>query len=130
MRKEECFIDDVCAEIGFTATIKLMRWHGGRNIYVPDKANPDHPLAQLIGMPALIALCENFGSCTMWIPTHLDEPRMETTKAIARHLAAGKSVEETAKLVCMTVRSIQRTRKSLINAGILAAPPSKSGTRI
>ena len=49
-------MDDVCAIIGFSATVRLIAWHGGSHIYVPGEATPGHPLVALMGFkPALIS---------------------------------------------------------------------------
>ena len=53
MLRPNTAIEDVAAVIGFNATACLIQWHGGRNIYIPDKPTPSHPLAGLLGLVAL-----------------------------------------------------------------------------
>ena len=43
MEPKNTVLDDICAEIGYTATTALVAWYGGTVIYIPRVANTDHP---------------------------------------------------------------------------------------
>ena len=49
--------------IGLAATLDLVRAYGGLRIYIPTPARvrPDHPIAKIIGVDALMALAEVYG---------------------------------------------------------------------
>lgn len=116
-------IDDVAAIIGFSATVRLIHWFGGSNIYVPDKARPGHPLATLMGEPALRALCDEFGSQTLWIPQALERSDMALKKAVAKGLLKGRPPLRIAEELGITIRHLQRLRKELEDAGLLPLLP-------
>ena len=68
MQRPNTTIDDVCATIGFSATIRLVGWFGGSNVYVPEQVDDGHKLAAVLGISAARALCSEFGSQTIWVP--------------------------------------------------------------
>ena len=57
----ESILDEICDHIGYSATRTLAVWFAGRCVYVPRIARADHPLAALIGVPALRSLVEAYG---------------------------------------------------------------------
>ena len=80
MAQPNSTIEDVCAVIGFTATTRLIDWFGGNNIYVPSAPSDDHTIACLIGMPAMRALCLEFGDLTVWIPSTVQTEKKKTKR--------------------------------------------------
>ena len=124
-RKLNGTIEDVCALIGFNATTKLIAWHGGRNIYVPSSASDSHPLAGLIGLSAMRALCAEFGDSILWIPPESVYPNTDTKKSIAGIIKAGGGTLDASKATGLSQRHVQRIRRELEELGVL---PSVLGT--
>lgn len=112
-------IEDVCAVIGFTATVRLIDWYGGANVYVPGEATEEHPLALLLGAPALRALCREFGSETLWVPREIHEPKVHSKLRVARVLRAGHGARVAAQLLGISERQVQRARRDLERRGVL-----------
>jgi hypothetical protein len=113
-------IDDVAAIIGFSATVRLIQWFGGSNLYVPSEAVTGHPLAALMGESALRALCLEFGDQTIWIPKDMvAQSDMETKKAVAKAVLKGRGSLAISVELGITQRQVQRVRRELEAAGLL-----------
>ena len=117
MAKPNGTIEDVCAAIGFTATAALIDWYGGANLYVPAKADEKHHLAGLLGMPALRALCRDFGSLTVWIPASLHAGDTALKKKVAQMLGAGAGSAEVAAATGLSQRRVQWLRLDMESRG-------------
>lgn len=113
-------IEDVCGVIGFTATVTLIEWYGGCNIYVPGEATESHPLALLVGMPALRALCREYGSETVWVPREASAPKAASKRQVADALRSGSTIPQVAATMGLSERQVQRVRKDLEQRGVLA----------
>ena len=50
------------SEIGLRNTLLLVERFGGVRMYVPNRARPDHPIAELIGFDAFCALARLHGA--------------------------------------------------------------------
>lgn len=122
MQRPNTTIDDVCAAIGFTATVTLIRWSGGTHIYIPGTASDDHVLARLIGLPAMRALVREFGNETLWVP---DSPggQHQAADALKKRVRGlvleGKGTAATATELAISHRHVQRIRRELEAAGLL-----------
>lgn len=115
--------DDVCAEIGYTATCALLAWHGGRTLYVPqhlDRAGRPHPLARVIGEPALRALVRAWGGETLRLPEPTLQARMVRDRLIAERFAEGVTPARVAAELGLTERRAQQLRAELAERGWLA----------
>jgi hypothetical protein len=115
-------LDDVCHLVGFSATIRLIEWHGGGHIYVPDQATPDHPLAKLMGESALRALCDEFGGQMVWVPADVagqHRAALDQKKQVARRYLKGEGSDTIAQALDISRRQVQRIRRELETAGIL-----------
>lgn len=116
IQSKNASIDDVCACIGFSATVRLIEWYGGRNIYVPEVFDPDHPLVKLLGEPAMRALSQEFGSDTFWVPEDVwgqYSQAVRVQKAVARLLQQGARIGEVAEALNMSRRQVERIRNGL-----------------
>ena len=105
-------MDDVCAIIGFSATVRLIAWHGGSHIYVPGEATPGHPLVALMGESALRALVDEFGSQTLWIPADVNggaREAIQRKRTVARLIHRGHSSHQIAAETGLALRTVQRT---------------------
>jgi len=54
--------------VGMTAAMAIAKTYGGRRLYVPRKAHPNHQLARLIGLEKLEALCRHYDGERLKIP--------------------------------------------------------------
>lgn len=111
--------DDLSASVGFTATVVLMTWFERQRLYVPHQALPSHPLATLIGLPALRALVRDFGGEDLWLPTTSVFVRYARDRDVAVRLAIGDSTAEVAKRFDLSERRVEQIRAELLANGIL-----------
>ena len=109
-------MEDVAAVIGYTATTRLVNWFGGRQIYVPARATPEHPIAQAIGEVAFARLVQEFGCEILRIPFDELDRR---DRIIADLVMLGKGSREIAEKTGLTERRVQQIRKRLEDSGIL-----------
>lgn len=119
MAQPNSTIEDVCAVIGFTATTRLIDWFGGNNIYVPSEPSDDHTLACLIGMPAMRALCLEFGDLTVWIPSTVHTEHIATKKQVAELFRKGGGSRAVSAATGLSQRHVQRLRRELEESGLV-----------
>ena len=119
MAQPNSTIEDVCAVIGFTATTRLIDWFGGNNIYVPSEPSDDHTLACLIGMPAMRALCLEFGDLTVWIPATVHTEHVATKKQVAELFRNGGGSRSVSAATGLSQRHVQRLRRELEESGLV-----------
>lgn len=112
-------IEDIAAEVGFTAACKLIEWFGNRTIRIPKEPSRDHPIAVVIGTSALARLCAIWGDENIYIqsPTRMDLE--QRAQLIAALLARGVSEKTVAEIVGLTKRRVQQMRRSLEQRGLL-----------
>ena len=111
--------DDISASVGFTATVVLLTWFAKQRLYVPHEALPSHPLATLIGLPALRALVRDFGGEDVWLPTAEAFGRYARDRDIAIRLAIGDSTADIATRFDLSERRVEQLRGELLQSGIL-----------
>lgn len=121
-------IEDIAAEIGFTAATALVAWFGGGNLYVPMHPLPDHPIAKIIGLPAFRRLVQMYDKAewqiherTIWIDNHhpLAVQRIERNRLVLELLDQGKREIEVAELTSLGVRRIQQIRLEAEECGVV-----------
>ena len=106
--------------IGLPATLDLVRVYGGLRIYIPtpERVQPDHQLAKVIGVDALMALAKVYGG-----EDHFALPKAERAilalrnARIAHAYGHNKTVRELAAEHRLTERQIERI---VARAGITA----------
>lgn len=109
-------LDEICATVGFSATISLMRWFGGSNIYVPKKKGSDRMLSSIIGRMACNRMVDVFAGETLWIPEDLSgryKAADERLRGIARMIRSGASRKHIADSMGISLRSVDRVRSAL-----------------
>lgn len=112
-------LDDLSPVVGFTATLALAAWWADRNLYVPASARPDHPLAAVIGLPALRALVAEFGGQTLAIPADVQALRFRRDRAICERFAEGWTPARVADEFELSPRRAEQLRADLIARGWL-----------
>ena len=65
---DDLTLDDLSRVVGFTATQAIAAWFSGRRLWVPVSAQPDHPVAVLIGRKHWEALVREFGDRRCYVP--------------------------------------------------------------
>ena len=112
-------LDDLAPIVGFTATIRLTAYYGGKNMTVPKHVSEKHVLAKLIGMSAARKLSVEYAGCRFWVPTlHVAEIEMRNAKVLER-LRCRVSTDKIAAETGLTVRRVQQIRAGFESAGFL-----------
>lgn len=117
------------ALIGLDATMALVRVYGGLRLYIPteQRVHPDHPIAQLIGEPALRRLAAHYGGLPHFALPKAERALIATRNArIAAAYAADKTVRQLAIEHCLTERQVER----IIAASGVQAPAQRRQTSL
>lgn len=124
-------LDDLAPIVGFTATIKLSAYYGGKNITVPKQVSEKHAIAKVIGLSAAKMLANEYPGCQLWVPTlHVAEIEMRNAKVLER-LRSGVGTDKIAAETGLTVRRIQQLRAQYESAGFLPEIlPGNSGENL
>jgi hypothetical protein len=112
-------LEDLGAEIGFTATTALVAWFGNNNLYVPASVSEKHPIAKAIGVRAAERLVAAWGSETLWIPDGAQEERQRRDRLIADLLVKETPVKEIAAITGIHRRRVQQIAAHLHESGLL-----------
>jgi hypothetical protein len=112
-------LEDVSAEIGYTATSLLVAWFGGANLYVPASADENHPVSRIIGNAAFRRLVAAYGSETLWIPGGHREAVDRRDRLIAERLAGGATAREIAAEFGISERRAQQLRAHVERKGLI-----------
>lgn len=107
-------LDEISAEIGFTATNILVIWFGGDYLSVPGRAVENSALGKLIGGPALRRLVARYSGQRLWIGTGTGVQRAARDRAIAERLARGESKADIAEATGLTPRRVEQIRTRLL----------------
>ncbi|HEY0877859.1 MAG TPA: hypothetical protein VGE10_05355 [Zeimonas sp.] len=119
--KSHSVMEDIGAEIGYTATTALVTWFGGAPVYVPLTADEDHAMGKIIGMPAFRRLVAAFGGESFHVPESTATKATQRARRVARLLLAGRSEREIAAEEGVTERRVYQLRRQLQADGILEA---------
>ena len=112
-------LEDISAEIGYTATTTLIDWLGGTSMYVPQVATDDHFVCKIIGMPAFRILVKSYGNEIINLPVDFRRERTQRNRLIGALLVRGTSPDEIARLSGVGLKQIGHVRTELQDAGIL-----------
>lgn len=122
-------LDDIAAEIGFSATLRLVAWFGDDgNCYVPVNAEDGQLLATLIGLPAARALSARWPGEHLNIPVLSDFEVAIRRGTVAKLLAAGLTTREISHILRVGERRVQQICRELELAGLIdpVGPPKRS----
>lgn len=112
-------LEDISAEVGFTAATTLAAWYAGSNLYVPAKVDADHHLVKLIGQSAANRLVLAFGSETLWLPEGRPDETARRDRLIAQSIKEGKGAKTISEMTGLTQRHVNRIRAGLEARGLL-----------
>lgn len=128
MKTKNSLLDDLCADIGYTATSILAAWFGGRRIWVPPTPVEAHAIARLIGMPAFRQLASNYGGTVIHIPKNAAYTRFSRWRAVCVMLSSGKGMPEIIERTGLSMRHIKTIRRFLEDSNILPMILTEPGT--
>lgn len=116
-------IEDLGAELGCEATLRLIAVFGGASLYVPCDPTPGHPLECVLGRSAFARLVNGWGGLSISIPVGGEFDRLRRLRRVARLLSTGLSVPQVAQEVGLTERHVR-------NLGRQAARLKLDGRRL
>lgn len=100
-------LEDLAAVIGNANAFEIVRRWSGRELYVPEKMTPEHPLALTIGQDAAMKLSATLPCCRLRIPMEKHALRTMREEAIFREKdVLGHSYTEIADKWGMTRQAV------------------------
>lgn len=130
-------VEDLGAEIGYTATASLVDWFGGGNLYVPPEVTKDHPICLVIGEPAfkrLVSWMDGQASTSrdraIWIPMGYQREQDRRDRMIAVLFAQGLGSKQVASIAGMSERHVQAVRQRVEALGVLPLILRKAGVNM
>lgn len=123
-KSEHGILEDLAAEIGYTATVALVDWFGGVRFRVPVEAREDHVLAKVIGMPALRRLVKLYegevgDERKLLVPFDYQRDINRRDRTVAALFASNTKVPVIQQITGLQVRQLQNIRARLEDIGIL-----------
>lgn len=121
MQLQNTTLDDVSAVIGFSATLRLAAWFGGRtqNLYVPQEAADGQVLVLLLGMDNAQRLSREWGGQMLAIPGIGDYEDMQRKRHVGRMFEKGFGTREIASQMRLSERRVQQICRELEVAGLI-----------
>jgi DNA-directed RNA polymerase specialized sigma24 family protein len=105
--------------VGLNAALKLVdRWGGQIALYVPQRVDQDHPLAQTLGLEAAQALSRHYGGDYLRnIPRAARAMRAARDKAVLKRRGEGASPARIAQEFGLTERWVWELLRRAKDAG-------------
>lgn len=125
--KNHGILEDIGAEIGYTATAALVDWFGGGNLYVPLEVETGHPIENVIGEAAFRRLVKAWPGETLWLPLGYQREADRRDRMIAVLLGLGMGSKKVAAIAGMSESHVQHTRTRLERLGLLPMILRKAG---
>ncbi|MCB1889070.1 MAG: hypothetical protein KDH20_15795 [Rhodocyclaceae bacterium] len=119
MREAKGMLQRVCDLVGFDATCELAGWLGGRTLYVPDVATPEHVIAQLIGFDEFVRLVSGFGGETVTLPNGDAYFRARRNREVVGLLADGYGEMHVANRFRITSAQVRNIRLKAERCGVM-----------
>lgn len=132
-QKQHGVMEDVAAEIGYTATTALVDWFGGiGQLYIPNEAKEDHPIAKVIGMPAFIRLVKMFEKAGVherfvWMNQNEQREIVRRDRLIAAMMDMGLGSKQISMLTGMSESHVRWARKRVEEMGVLPILMRRAG---
>lgn len=132
MTKEHGIIEDIAAEIGYTAAVALVSWFGNANLFVPTEATEDHPIGKIIGMPAFKRLVKMFDGHAkrernVWLAIDHQQEIDRRDRLIAVLYECGFGSKTIASITNLSERTVQHIRKRIEDLGVLPLILKRAG---
>jgi hypothetical protein len=122
-------LDDIAAEIGFSAAVALAVQRGGSNVYIPSHPTSRTVLARIVGISAATRLAACWGGEVLAVPTLRVYEVAVLRTAIGRMSTAGLPAFEIAHRVGLTERRVQQVRRELRKLGLLTTRRTRRARR-
>jgi AraC-like DNA-binding protein len=119
MQPTNTILEDISAEIGFTATSSLCGWFGGRVLRIPKSVTPNHPIAAVAGQRQFEILVEAFGGTTIFIPKDRHQRKLRRDRIVFDMLHRGESISAISARVGISKPHIANLRVVFEQAGLL-----------
>lgn len=132
--KKHGMLEDVAAEIGFTAATTLVDWFGGfGQIAIPKEATEDHPIGLAIGMPAFKRLVKIYEGAEpherfLWMNNGENREIARRDRLIAVLVAiGGLGSKQIASITGMSESSVRYSQLRVERIGILPMILKRAG---
>ena len=112
-------LEDISAEIGYTATTTLIDWLGGTSLYVPQIATEEHFICKMIGMSAFRVLVRCYGNEVINLPIDYRRERTQRNRLIGALLGRGAGIEEIARVSGIGLKQIGHVKSELVSTGMI-----------
>lgn len=119
MRSQNGILEDISAEIGYTATTTLIDYLGGTSLYVPQEATAGHVIAKLIGLSAAKRLTLAYGNEVLNLPFDYRRERNQRNRLIGALIAKGTNHAEIARIAGISTKQVGHVRVELEQVGLL-----------
>lgn len=134
LEKMNGVMEDIAAEIGYTATNALVDWFGGGNLHIPTAATADHVIAKVIGLSAMRRLVTMYvgrigNQRLLWVPGGYEREIVRRDRMIAFLFSQGHGTKAIADLTGMSERHVQQVRVRVEQMGLLPLIVRQAGVR-
>jgi hypothetical protein len=119
MTDSNTWLEDIAADIGYSATAKLVGWYGGGNLSVPTTANVDSTIHKLIGERAFAVLVREYGGQIIPIPNDALRDDVRRDRIICEMLLKGLSLRDISQFCGMGTRNVLHIKARLEQSGLL-----------
>ncbi len=116
---ENTWLEDIAADIGYTATTRLVGWYGGGNLSVPSEPYPDSNIPKIIGDRAFSILVREYGGQIIPIPNDALRDDVRRDRIICEMLGKGVSLRDISLFCGMSTRNVLNIKAKLEQAGLL-----------
>ena len=113
-------LDDISAEIGYTATCTLRVWYGGAALRVPRTVSQG-ALMTLIGEPALKRLIRRWAGEDLWIPQGHEQMRSQRDRDILKMSVSGWEPKQIADSLGLSRRRVEQVLEFLKTGEVFQA---------
>ncbi len=97
---------DLAAACGLAAALELVRWRGGRRLFIPSTLRDGHPIALRLGTPAFVWLVGRYAGETIAVSKCERALMLARDAQIVDAHDAGRSIMELAGEYGLSMRSV------------------------
>ena len=119
MSETNTWLEDISADIGYSATVKLVGWYGGGNLSVPRTPDADSNIPKVIGQRAFEILVREYGGQIIPIPNDTLRDDVRRDRIICEMLGKSISLRDVSLFVGMSTRNVLLIRSKLESNGLM-----------